>query len=135
MTTLQFVYLYLLTIPALAIMDLLWLGVFAKDFYQVRLASLLGPVNWTAAIIFYLIFTIGIIVFAVAPALSAQSLSKAILLGALFGFFTYATYDLTNLATLRDWPVAIVFVDIVWGAVISGSVATMSFLIGRSLFL
>lgn len=135
MSTIQFIYLYLLTIPVFFAIDMVWLGVVASGFYQNKLADFLGPVNWTAAVIFYLIYIVGIIIFAVAPALDAQSLSKAILLGALFGFFAYATYDLTNLATLKDWPIAIVFVDIIWGAVLSGSVAAASYLIGKSLFL
>jgi uncharacterized membrane protein len=107
----------------------------AKGFYQDKLGGFLGPVNWTAAIIFYLIFIVGILIFAVAPALESQSLAKAVVLGALFGFFTYATYDLTNLATLKDWPIIVVVVDIIWGAVLSGSVAAVSYLIGKSLFL
>lgn len=135
MSLIQFVYLYLLTIPVFFAIDMVWLGVVASGFYQEKLANFLGPVNWTAAIIFYLIFIVGIMIFAVAPALDAQSLTKAILLGALFGFFTYATYDLTNLATLKDWPISVVFVDIIWGAVLSGSVAAASYLIGKSLFL
>ena len=135
MTTLQFIYLYILTVPVFFIIDMLWLGVVAKDFYQTKLAGFLGQTNWTAAVVFYLIFIIGILFFAVAPALEQESLLKAILLGALFGFFTYATYDLTNLATLNNWPIAVVVVDIVWGAVLSASVAVASFLIGKSLFL
>jgi uncharacterized membrane protein len=114
---------------------MVWLGVVAKGFYQRHLGSFIGPINWPAAIIFYLLFIIGIIIFAVAPALETQSLIKAVVLGALFGLFTYATYDLTNLATLKDWPLIVVFVDIVWGMVLSGSVAAVSFIIGRALFL
>jgi len=135
MSLLQFAYLYLLTIPVFFLIDMLWLGVLAKGFYQDKLGSFLGPVNWTAAIIFYLIFLVGILIFAVAPALAAQSLPKALILGALFGFFAYATYDFTNLATLKDWPVIVVVVDVIWGAVLSGSVAAISYLIGESLFL
>ncbi len=134
MSVIQFIYLYMLTIPAFFLIDMLWLGVIAKDFYQDKLVSFLGPVNWVAAGIFYLIFIVGILIFAVAPALESQSLMKAIVLGALFGFFAYATYDFTNLATLKDWPLSIVIVDVVWGAVLSGSVAAISFLIGKSLF-
>ena len=134
MSLLQFAYLYLLTIPVFFLIDMLWLGVLAKGFYQDKLGGFIGPVNWTAAIIFYLIFIVGILIFAVAPALESQSLAKAVVLGALFGFFTYATYDLTNLATLKDWPVIVVVVDIIWGAVLSGSVAAISYLIGKSLF-
>jgi uncharacterized membrane protein len=135
MSLLQFAYLYLLTMPVFVLIDMVWLGVLAKGFYQDKLGGFLGPVNWTAAIIFYLIFIVGILIFAVAPALESQSLAKAVVLGALFGFFTYATYDLTNLATLKDWPIIVVVVDIIWGAVLSGSVAAVSYLIGKSLFL
>ena len=134
MTLLQFVYLYLLTIPVFFVIDMVWLGFVARGFYQEQIGHLMGPINWPAAVTFYLIYIVGIIIFAVAPALDAQSLSKAIMLGALFGFFTYATYDFTNLATLKDWPLTVVLVDVAWGAVLSGSVATVSYLIGRALF-
>ena len=127
----NYIYLYMLTVPVFFIIDMLWLGVVAKNFYQTQLAAFLGPVNWTAALIFYLIFIAGIIIFAVVPAVQAESLMRAVVLGALFGFFAYATYDLTNLATLKDWPLMVTLVDMVWGAVLSGSVATASFFIAR----
>jgi uncharacterized membrane protein len=129
----QYLTLYLLTVPVFLAIDLLWLGVFAKDFYQTQLADFLGPVNWTPAIIFYLLFIVGIIVFAVLPALEAGSVVRAMVLGALFGALAYATYDLTNMATLRDWPLIVVVVDIIWGAILSGTVATASFYIGKNL--
>ena len=135
MSYLQYIYLYLLTVPVFFLIDMVWLGAVAKGFYQTNLGYLLGPVNWPAAIIFYLLFIVGIIIFAVSPALSAGSLTKAIVLGALFGFFTYATYDLTNLATVKNWPLIVVFVDIAWGMVLSGSVATASYLIGKNFIL
>jgi len=135
MTLIQIVYLYLLTIPVFFIIDMIWLGLVAKNFYQNQIGFLLGPVNWTAAIIFYLLFIIGILVFAVLPALDAGSLMKAVLLGAFFGFIAYATYDLTNLATTKDWPLAVTLVDMAWGATLSGSVAFASYLIGSRLFL
>jgi uncharacterized membrane protein len=134
MTLIQYVYLYLLTIPVFFLIDMLWLGTVATKFYQAQIGFLLGPINWIAAITFYLVYIVGIIVFAVHPALDAQSLTKAVVLGALFGFFTYATYDLTNLATLKDWPLTVVIVDMIWGTVLSASVATASYLIGKSLF-
>lgn len=134
MTLIQYVYLYLATVPAFFLIDMLWLGIVAKGFYQSQLAHLMGPINWPAAVIFYLVYIVGIIFFAVAPALDAQSLQKALLMGALFGFFTYATYDLTNLATLKDWPLTVVIVDIVWGIVLSASVAAASYTIGMYLF-
>lgn len=128
---LTYIYLYLLTVPVFFIIDLVWLGLVANRFYQTQLADFLGPVNWTAAVIFYLVYIVGILIFAVLPGLEAQSATKALILGALFGFFTYATYDLTNLATLKDWPLAVVVVDIMWGAVLSGSVATASYFLGK----
>ncbi|PLX74191.1 MAG: DUF2177 domain-containing protein [Desulfuromonas sp.] len=132
MTMLFYLKLYLLTIPVFFAIDLLWLGVVAKDLYQKNLAHLLSPeVNWPAAFAFYFMYIAGIILFAVKPGLDAQSLAKAALWGALFGFFTYATYDLTNLATLRDWPLGIVVIDIAWGTLLCTSVASGSYLIGR----
>lgn len=132
MTMLFYLKLYLLTIPVFFAIDLLWLGVVAKDLYQKNLAHLLSPeVNWPAAFAFYFMYIAGIILFAVKPGLDAQSLAKAALWGALFGFFTYATYDLTNLATLRDWPLRIVVIDIAWGTLLCTSVASGSYLIGR----
>lgn len=131
----QFIYLYLLTVPVFFLIDMVWLGTVAKSFYQNNLGYLLGPINWPAAIIFYLLFIVGIIIFAVSPAIGAGSITKALVLGALFGFFTYATYDLTNLATVKDWPLIVVFVDIAWGMVLSGSVATLSFLIAKNVIL
>jgi len=130
MTIIQIIYLYLLTVPVFFIIDMVWLGLVAKNFYQDQIGFLLGPVNWTAAIIFYLLFIVGILVFAVLPALDSGSLTKAVLLGAFFGFVAYATYDLTNLATVKDWPLTVVVVDMIWGAVLSSSVATASYLIG-----
>ena len=134
MKTANVLKLYLLTIPIFFVIDLLWLGVLAKGIYKKYLGSFLSEqVNWVAAIIFYLIFIAGIIFFAVLPAVEKDSLSRALLLGVLFGFFTYATYDLTNLATLKDWPMTIVFIDIIWGMVLSGLVSTASFLIAKRL--
>ncbi len=124
--------LYLLTVPIFFAIDLLWLGVIARNFYQNNLAHLLSPmVNWPAAICFYMIYITGILIFAVKPGLEAGSFGRAIWLGALFGFFTYATYDLTNLATLRDWPLKVVVVDIVWGTLLCALVASGSYQVGR----
>ena len=124
--------LYLLTVPVFFIIDLIWLGVVAKNFYQKNLNYILSPnVNWTAAIIFYLIYIAGILIFAVLPAVAKDSLRHAAVWGALFGFFTYATYDLTNLALLKDWPIIIVIVDILWGVVLCSAVATLSFFVAK----
>jgi uncharacterized membrane protein len=110
--------------------DLLWLGVIAKNIYRKHLGGFLSDrVNWTAAFIFYIIYVIGISVFAVYPAVAKDSVCNAIFMGALFGFFTYATYDLTNLATLKGWPLPIVIIDIIWGSVLGAMVSFSGFYI------
>lgn len=121
---------YLLTFIVFLMVDLLWLGIIAKNLYQKYLGNLLSDkVNWTAAFIFYFIYVAGISIFAIYPAIQKGSAFNAILMGALFGLFTYATYDLTNLATLKDWPISIVFIDILWGIILSASVSLSGFYI------
>ena len=93
-------------------------------------AILSEHVNWTAAIIFYLVYIVGILIFAVRPAIQAQSIIKAAILGGLYGFFTYATYDLTNMATIDGWPLRIVIVDILWGTTLCTTVSVISYVIG-----
>ena len=124
--------MYFFALLVFLLIDMLWLGIIAKSFYQKQLASFFkGPVNWTAAFIFYFLFIAGVLIFVVLPALAQDSLMKAVVMGALFGLFTYATYDLTNLATLKDWPLAVVIVDMLWGMVLIGLVSTTSFLFGK----
>ena len=135
MTTIQIIYLYLVTVPVFFIIDMVWLGVVAKDFYQQQLGYLMGPVNWTAAIVFYLVYIVGILLFAVYPALQEGSLMKAVIFGALFGFFTYATYDFTNLATVKDWSFLVTVVDVMWGTFLGGSVAAVSYYLGKTFIL
>lgn len=121
---------YILTFFVFLIVDLLWLGVIAKNIYSKYLGSFLSDnVNWTAAIIFYFIFVVGVSVFAIYPAVEKESVLRAIILGALFGFFTYATYDLTNLATLKGWPISIVIIDIIWGSILSAIVSVSGYYI------
>ena len=119
---------YILTFIVFFIVDMFWLGLIAKNLYQKYLGGFLSNrVNWTAAMIFYLIYVVGISIFAIYPAVNKGSAFNAILMGALFGIFTYATYDLTNLATLKGWPLPIVFIDIFWGAVLSAIVSFTGF--------
>ncbi len=121
---------YVLTFAVFLVIDLAWLGFIAKDLYKKYLGDLLSDqVNWTAAIVFYLLFVVGVFIFAILPSVAKDSLVSAITLGALFGFFTYATYDLTNLATLKNWPLNLVFIDILWGAVLTSIVSTAGFYI------
>jgi uncharacterized membrane protein len=119
---------YLVTLPIFFAIDMLWLGTLAKSFYQRHLGYLLSPqVQWGPAILFYLVFIGGIVFFAVKPALEAHSPSRALINGAILGFVAYATYDLTNHATVRDWPAIVTVVDLAWGTVLCGSVAWTSY--------
>ncbi len=121
-----FVTLYLMSVPVFFAIDMVWLGLVASNFYKSQLGSLMGDINWTAAIIFYLIFLVGLTFFAIYPAALKNSLITAAILGGLFGFFTYATYDLTNLATLKNWPLSVTIVDMVWGTVLGAVVSVIT---------
>ncbi len=119
----RYLLTYAATFIALAALDFLWLGVVAKSLYREGMGQLLAPdVNLAAAAGFYLLYPIGLVVFAVLP--SGGDWLRALLLGALFGLFCYGTYDLTNLAILKDWPLALTFVDIAWGAAVSAAGAS-----------
>lgn len=125
---------YLLTSVVFFAIDLTWLGLVAKGLYAKYLGGLLSDqVNWTAAITFYLLFIVGIFLFVILPAAEKSSWQHALIYGALFGFFTYATYDLTNLATLKNWPLTIVFIDIAWGMALTGSVSLAGYAITQYL--
>jgi len=129
-TPIKTIVIYLITVSVFFLIDLCWLGVVAKGFYQRHLGYLMRPqVNWAAALSFYLLFIIGIVIFAVKPALQAQNPVRALFYGALFGFFTYATYDLTNLATIKGWPWIVTVVDLTWGVTLCGTVAWASYFV------
>ena len=124
--------LYFATLGVFFVVDMLWLGVLARGFYRKYLGGLLAPnTNWLAAGIFYLLFIFGILFFVVLPGLKEGTLSALLLRAALYGLITYATYDLTNLATLKDWPVVLTVVDILWGVTLSTLVSLASYAIGR----
>ena len=134
MTIKQMLLMYLITLVVFFLIDMIWLGVVAKGFYRRQLGSMLSPkVNWAAAVLFYLLFIVGLIVFAIRPALVGGEPLKALFLGALLGLISYATYDLSNLATLKDWPLVVTIVDLVWGTVLGGAVSFISAIIGRGL--
>jgi uncharacterized membrane protein len=121
-------------VPIFFIIDLTWLGVIAKDLYQKHMGHLMRPMpNWPVAILFYLLFIIGLVIFVISPAIRNNSWSYALLYGALFGFFTYMTFDLTSLAVLKDWPWKIVIIDIIWGIVLSSSVSIITYFIAKSI--
>ncbi len=124
--------LYFATLVAFFAIDMLWLGVVARTLYSKHLGFLMAPQpNWPAAILFYLLFIVGILVFVVVPGLKDDSLKTTLLRAALFGLITYATYDLTNLATVKDWPVLITIVDMAWGTILSVAVSAISFMAGK----
>lgn len=124
--------LYSIILVAFFAIDMIWLGFVARTFYREQLGFLLAPkTNWIAAIIFYLLFILGILVFVVEPGLKDDSLRTTLLRAALFGLVTYATYDLTNLATVKDWPVLVTVVDMIWGTVLSVTVSLVSFGAGK----
>lgn len=124
--------LYLATVPIFFGIDLLWIGIVAKELYSKSIPGLSSQPNWVAAIIFYLLYIIGILIFAVLPNLE-KGWSQALIYGALFGFFAYATYDLTNYAVIKGWPLSIALIDLAWGTVLTGVVATASFFIGKKI--
>lgn len=128
---------YLVAYAATAVVffavDFFWLGIVARSFYRDRLGHLMADdVNFAPAAAFYLVYVVGVVVFCVVPALADESWSKALLLGLLLGLVAYGTYDMTNLATLRDWPVAVAVVDMVWGGLLTGLSATAGYWLARS---
>ena len=130
----MFIRLYAIALPVFFAIDMIWLGMVARKFYRDQIGALMKPdVNWTAAIIFYLIFIAGLVVFVIEPAMEKSSWKHALFFGALFGLVCYATYDLTNLAVARDWPVLVTIVDLVWGAVLAASVSTITYWIATKI--
>ncbi|MEO9527055.1 DUF2177 family protein [Roseibium sp.] len=128
----QLVIAYFATALVFLAIDFVWLTQAATRFYYDRLGHLLmDKPNLVAAGLFYILYVVGIVVFAVAPALKGESIATALIYGALFGFFTYATYDLTNFATLRNWPLAVVAVDVAWGTFLAGFSAGAGYYLTR----
>ena len=123
-----FLKYYLIAFVVFLVIDLIWLGLIAKNLYSNYLGSLMAPrVNWVAAILFYLLFIVGLVFFVITPAVEKQSWSYALLVGMLFGLITYATYDLTNLATLKGWPLTITIIDLAWGSTLGGLVSLITY--------
>ena len=124
--------LYAAMLVAFFAIDMVWLGLVARNFYREHLGYLMAPdVRWAAAVVFYLLFIAGVLAFVVVPALRADSLRNALLYGAFFGLITYATYDLTTLATVRDWPFVVTVVDRLWGTALAAAVSWAGFAAGK----
>jgi uncharacterized membrane protein len=127
-----YVISYAVALVALLACDMVWLSTVGATVYRPRLGDLLldKPVLWAAAL-FYLVYALGVVIFVVAPALRAESWPRALALGALFGLFAYATYDLTNLATMRGWSGLVTVLDIAWGACLTGIAGTVATLVAQ----
>jgi len=120
------------TATTMLALDLLWLGVIAKDFYARHMGSLLRPdVKWVPALLFYALYLAAIVVFVVLPAAERKSLGWAMGMGAFFGLAAYATYDLTSLALIRDFPLRVVLVDLAWGTALTAVVSGAGYLAAR----
>jgi len=130
----RFLRLYGVGVVACFALDLLWLGVVARGFYQRELGYLMRPdVKWVPAVLFYLIYVAALVLFVVLPALERQSLGRALALGAFFGLAAYAAYDLTSLALIKDYPLAAALVDLAWGSFLSATVAGVVYAAGGAM--
>lgn len=128
------IFIFFIAFIIFFLIDILWLGLFAKKMYQTQIGYILAKKpNWYAAFIFYVLYIVFLMIFAIVPALDVLSISHAMLYGGLYGFITYATYDLTNLATLDKWPIKVTVIDIIWGTFLGFSVSTLTYLIGSVL--
>jgi uncharacterized membrane protein len=122
-------------VPVFFTIDIFWLALIARKFYKDQIGFLMKPeINWYAAIIFYLLFIAGLVIFVIEPAVERQSWINALVFGALFGLVTYATYDLTNLASMKDWPLLVTVVDMVWGTFLASSVSVITFFIAKGIY-
>jgi uncharacterized membrane protein len=130
----MFLKIYLIALPVFLAIDMVWLIFIAKNFYSKQIGFLMtkNP-NLLAALIFYLIFIAGLVIFVIIPALDKKIWMNVLLTGAFFGLVTYSTYDLTNLATIKDWPLAVTIVDLIWGMGVSAAVSIITYFIALKL--
>ena len=130
----KYIYLYILTFIVFLVIDLIWLNFIAKNLYQREIGNLLlEDPKIIPAFIFYALFIVALLILVVVPGIEAESLTKTLLTGAVFGFITYATYDLTNLATLQGWSLKMTIIDIIWGTSVSTVMAYVGFYIGNKI--
>lgn len=131
----HFIKIYLITFIIFFAIDLVWLGLVANGLYQQHLGYLMkSNVNWVAAILFYLLFIGGLVFFVLLPGIEKDSYFYVMGAGALFGLIAYATYDMTNLATIKNWPLFITVVDLIWGTFVCFLTSTISFFIIKTFF-
>lgn len=125
---------YIAGLVAFLAIDFIWLKYIALSFYRSQIGHLmLDKPNLAIAGLFYLVYVVGVVILAVNPALEKQQWSIALLYGGLLGLVAYGTYDITNLATLKNWPTAVSVVDMIWGTVLTASVATISYFVTAAL--
>lgn len=128
-------WIYLITFTVFIVIDLLWLGVVGQGIYQKYLGHLIKKnVNWVAAIVFYSLYILGLMVFVIIPAYQSQDILSGFLMGGLLGLIMYATYDLTNLATLKDWPITITLIDLTWGTFLGSLTSGLAIILSLWLF-
>lgn len=130
----MYLKLMAILIPTMLIIDAIWIGGIMKNFYRGNLGFIMADtINWKAAIVFYILYIFGLVYFIVLPSLAGMSLGETFVRGALFGLVAYGTYDLTNHATLANWPWAVTVVDMAWGATLTGVVAAVGHYFGKIL--
>ena len=128
----MFIRLYIIALPVFLVIDMVWLILIAKNFYAKYIGYLMAKSpNLAAAFIFYLIFIAGLVFFVITPALDKKMWTYALLVGAFFGLVAYATYDLTNLATVKDWPLVVTIADLIWGMVLSAAVSVITYFLAK----
>lgn len=127
----KYLYLYILTFVVFLVIDFIWLNFVAKNLYATKIGHLMAQnPKLVPALIFYLIYIVGVIIFAVLPGYESKNIWGTILLGALFGLLSYSTYDLTNLSTLKDWPLSVTIIDIIWGTSVTAVTSLAGYYIG-----
>lgn len=126
---LEFLKYAAVALAVFLVIDFVWLIFIAKKLYDRELKEIKKEkINWAAAIIFYLIYIVGVVFFVIAPAVDKGSIGYALYAGALFGLVAYATYDLTNLATMKGFPLKITIIDLIWGTFVTTAVSVITFL-------
>lgn len=129
----KYVIAYGGTAAVLAVLDAVWLTFAGRLLYRPAIGSLMMESGFrlAPAIVFYVLYVLGVVIFAVSPALKSGQWTTAVLMGGLFGFFCYATYDLTNMATLKVWPLKVTLIDLAWGVFLTATAATVGFLVAK----
>lgn len=123
---------FLASLVTMLMLDGIWLSTMVNSFYKSRIGHLMGPVSYAPAVLFYLLYNLGVLILVVQPALQNKTpLLQVFLYGAVLGFVAYGTYDLTNQATLKNWPSSLTVVDLLWGGLLTGLVACAAVWISR----